>query len=153
MPQNSIFLGDAAQALGFPFLNPYSESGGSDYTHGANFASQGATVKPPDSSNKDWVSQYYLAIQLNRMKTFASKVSKGDKFKQLIIQLFFFFLRLIHHFFVNQNLRLFQSSFTRCIRKINLHHSYRPKWCYRGLGISWRRWGKTESSPSGEWYC
>ncbi|KAL8111248.1 GDSL esterase/lipase At4g01130-like [Apium graveolens] len=65
-----------AQALGFPFLNAYSESGGSDYTHGVNFAAQGATVKPPDSSNKDWVSPYYLAIQLNRMKTYASKVSQ-----------------------------------------------------------------------------
>ncbi|KAL1830327.1 hypothetical protein ACET3Z_008739 [Daucus carota] len=70
-----------AQALGLPSPNPYSQSsggGGADYTHGANFASQGATVKPPDSSNKDWVSKYYLPIQLNQMKTFASSISKGD---------------------------------------------------------------------------
>lgn len=96
-----FFIDGAAQALGLPSPNPYSQSsggGGADYTHGANFASQGATVKPPDSSNKDWVSKYYLPIQLNQMKTFASSISKGDSSRQLVYCLItYIFMLLIYN--------------------------------------------------------
>lgn len=58
-----------AQALGFPFLSPYLQSIGSDYRHGANFATLASTVLLPNTSQfVTGVSPFSLAIQLNQMK-------------------------------------------------------------------------------------
>ncbi|KAI8023629.1 GDSL esterase/lipase [Camellia lanceoleosa] len=73
-----------AQALGLPFLSPYLQSIGSDYRHGANFATLASTVLLPQSSVfVSGLSPFALAIQLNQMKHFKVKVdepkSNGSK--------------------------------------------------------------------------
>ncbi|XP_057439614.1 GDSL esterase/lipase At4g01130-like [Lotus japonicus] len=69
-----------AQALGFPFLSPYLQSIGSDYRHGANFATLASTaLLPHNCLFAGGISPFSLAIQLNQMKQFATKVKEADK--------------------------------------------------------------------------
>ncbi|GFP91454.1 GDSL esterase/lipase at4g01130 [Phtheirospermum japonicum] len=64
-----------AQSLGLPFLSPYLQSIGSDYRHGANFATLASTVRLPHTSLfVTGVSPFSLAIQLNQMKHFKVQV-------------------------------------------------------------------------------
>ncbi|EEF50623.1 GDSL esterase/lipase At4g01130 [Ricinus communis] len=66
-----------AQALGFPFLSPYLQSIGSDYRHGANYATLASTVLMPNTSLfVSGLSPFFLAIQLNQMKEFKVKVEE-----------------------------------------------------------------------------
>lgn len=70
----------AAQALGLPFLSPYLQSIGSDYRHGANYATLASTVLLPNTSLfVTGISPFSLAIQLNQMKEFKVRV---DEFGQ-----------------------------------------------------------------------
>ncbi|XP_052211167.1 GDSL esterase/lipase At4g01130 [Diospyros lotus] len=72
-----------AEALGLPFLSPYLQSIGSDFRHGANFATLASTVLLPNTSLfVTGISPFSLAIQLNQMKQFKARVdghhSKGS---------------------------------------------------------------------------
>ncbi|MQL75154.1 hypothetical protein Taro_007525 [Colocasia esculenta] len=60
-----------AQAIGIPFLSPYLQSIGSNYKHGANYATAASTVLLPNTSVfVSGISPFSLAIQLNQMKQF-----------------------------------------------------------------------------------
>ncbi|KAJ7962514.1 GDSL esterase/lipase [Quillaja saponaria] len=66
-----------AQALGLPFLSPYLQSIGSDYKHGANYATLASTVLLPNTSLfVTGISPFSLAIQLNQMKQFKTRVDE-----------------------------------------------------------------------------
>ncbi|XP_043709155.1 GDSL esterase/lipase At4g01130 [Telopea speciosissima] len=66
-----------AQALGIPFLSPYLQSIGSDFRHGANFATLASTVLLPNTSLfVTGISPFSLAIQLNQMKEFKVRVDE-----------------------------------------------------------------------------
>ncbi|KAL3649579.1 hypothetical protein CASFOL_005982 [Castilleja foliolosa] len=66
-----------AQSLGLPFLSPYLKSIGSDYRHGANFATLASTVRLPQTSLfVTGLSPFSLAIQLNQMKQFKVLVNE-----------------------------------------------------------------------------
>lgn len=66
-----------AQALGLPFLSPYLQSIGSDYHHGANFATLASTVLLPNTSLfVSGLSPFALPIQVNQMKEFKSRVEE-----------------------------------------------------------------------------
>lgn len=70
-------LKTAAQALGLPFLSPYLQSIGSDYTHGVNFATLASTVLLPNTSLfVTGISPFSLAIQINQMKAFKTRVEE-----------------------------------------------------------------------------
>jgi len=71
-----------AQAFGLPFLSPYLQSLGSDFRHGANYASDAGTVLQPNTSlYVTGISPFYLAVQYNQMLDFKVRVldllSKG----------------------------------------------------------------------------
>lgn len=75
-----IYLILAAQAIGIPFLSPYLQSIGSYYKHGANYATLASTVLLPNTSLfVTGISPFSLAIQLNQMKQFATKVKEADQ--------------------------------------------------------------------------
>ncbi|KAL5718847.1 hypothetical protein ACHQM5_011709 [Ranunculus cassubicifolius] len=64
-----------AQAIGIPFLSPYLQSIGSNYKHGANFATAASTVLQPSTSIfVSGISPFYLNVQLNQMKLLKAKV-------------------------------------------------------------------------------
>lgn len=69
-----------AEALGLPYLSPYLQSIGSDYTHGANFATSASTVLLPTTSFfVSGLSPFALQIQLRQMLQFKSKVHDFHK--------------------------------------------------------------------------
>ncbi|XP_057821692.1 GDSL esterase/lipase At4g01130 isoform X1 [Cryptomeria japonica] len=77
-----------AQAFGLPFLSPYLQSLGSDFRHGANYASDAGTVLQPNTSlYVTGISPFYLAVQFNQMKDFKVRaldlLSKGKHFDYL----------------------------------------------------------------------
>ncbi|KAF9602058.1 hypothetical protein IFM89_024825 [Coptis chinensis] len=64
-----------SQALGWPFLSPYLLSIGSNYKHGANYATSASTVLFPNTSLfVSGTSPFSLGIQLNQMKAFKARV-------------------------------------------------------------------------------
>lgn len=70
-----------------PFVSPYLQSIGSDYRHGANFATSASTVLQPTTSLfVSGVSPFYLDVQINQMKQFKARVeefkSQGGNFKK-----------------------------------------------------------------------
>ncbi|KAI3681839.1 hypothetical protein L6452_36644 [Arctium lappa] len=66
-----------AQRLGIPLVSPYLKSIGSDYKHGANFATLASTVLLPKTSLfVSGLSPFALPIQLNQMKNFKAQVDQ-----------------------------------------------------------------------------
>ncbi|KAL3849550.1 hypothetical protein ACJIZ3_011432 [Penstemon smallii] len=73
-----IFVDFLAQGLGFPFISPYIQSIGSDFRHGANFATLGSTaLQPTTSLFTNGVSPFYLAVQINQMKLFKARTEEN----------------------------------------------------------------------------
>ncbi|KAI5073448.1 hypothetical protein GOP47_0011461 [Adiantum capillus-veneris] len=60
-----------AQGLGKPFLSPYLQSVDSNFTHGANFASSGATAR----NIRSVISPFNLHVQINQYKVFKDQVA------------------------------------------------------------------------------
>ncbi|KAH6801001.1 GDSL-like Lipase/Acylhydrolase superfamily protein [Perilla frutescens var. hirtella] len=62
--------------VGIPYLSPYLDSIGSNFKHGANFATGGATIQRP---NESWVangmSPFSLEIQLEHFTQFKDRTS------------------------------------------------------------------------------
>ncbi|KFK30700.1 hypothetical protein AALP_AA6G016400 [Arabis alpina] len=72
-----------AESLGMPFLSPYLQSIGSDFRHGANFATLASTVLLPNTSLfVTGISPFSLAIQLNQMKHFKVIVDESHSSDQ-----------------------------------------------------------------------
>ncbi|XP_061363353.1 GDSL esterase/lipase At4g01130-like [Gastrolobium bilobum] len=70
-----------AQALGLPFLSPYLQSIGSDFRHGANFATSASTVLMPTMSFfVSGLSPFSLEIQHSQLKQFKARV--GEFYQQ-----------------------------------------------------------------------
>ncbi|KAD5317043.1 hypothetical protein R6Q59_032315 [Mikania micrantha] len=64
-----------AERIGIPFLSPYLKSIGSDYRHGANFATLASTVRLPQTSLfVSGLSPFALPIQLKQMRHFKAQV-------------------------------------------------------------------------------
>ncbi|KAG1330376.1 GDSL esterase/lipase [Cocos nucifera] len=73
-----------AQALGLPFLSPYLKSIGSDFRHGANFATLASTVLLPNTSLfVTGISPFSLGIQLNQIKDLKAKVLEPNHYGNL----------------------------------------------------------------------
>lgn len=66
-----------AERIGIPFVSPYLKSIGSDFRHGANFATLASTVLLPQTSLfVSGLSPFALPIQLNQMKHFKAQVDE-----------------------------------------------------------------------------
>ncbi|KAL9326896.1 hypothetical protein ACSQ67_007541 [Phaseolus vulgaris] len=98
-----LILDFLAEALGLPFISPYLQSIGSDYTHGANYATLASTVLLPNTSLfVTGISPFSLAIQLNQMKQFKTQVNEvheqGSKLPSPDI-----FGKSLYTFYIGQN--------------------------------------------------
>ncbi|KAK7338009.1 hypothetical protein VNO77_18604 [Canavalia gladiata] len=92
-----------AQALGLPFLSPYLQSIGSDYKHGANYATLASTVLLPNTSLfVTGISPFSLAIQLNQMKQFKIKADEADE-QGSILPSPEIFGKSLYTFYIGQN--------------------------------------------------
>ncbi|KAL0344049.1 UNVERIFIED_CONTAM: GDSL esterase/lipase [Sesamum angustifolium] len=76
--------------LGLPYLSPYLDSIGSNYRHGANFATGGATImRPNESWFENGVSPFCLEIQVEHYTQFKDKTAylykaKNKSFKKML---------------------------------------------------------------------
>ena len=71
----------SAEGLGKPFLSPYLQAVDSNFTHGANFASSGATAK----NTRSYISPFNLQIQVNQYKVFKDQVALTLEQKGILI--------------------------------------------------------------------
>lgn len=67
-----------ASSLGLPFLHPYLDSLGADFTHGANFANVLATIAPPRSlipvvRPPRGLNPFFLDIQIAQFAQFVNR--------------------------------------------------------------------------------
>lgn len=96
-----------AESLGVPFLSPYLQSIGSDFRHGANFATLASTVLLPNTSLfVSGVSPFSLAIQLNQMKQFKVRVDEfhsSDRQGLHILPPSNIFGKSLYTFYIGQN--------------------------------------------------
>lgn len=103
----------AAQALGLPLLSPYLQSIGSDYKHGANYATMASTVLLPNTSLfVTGVSPFSLSIQLNQMRQFKTQVDQqvdqqGIKYTDSLVPTILFLYTQKEYFFNSIGLYLF----------------------------------------------
>lgn len=99
-----VILDFLAQALGLPFLSPYLQSIGSDYRHGANFATLASTVRLPQTSLfVTGVSPFSLAIQLRQMKEFKVKVDEHHHKGKTNLPSPDIFGKSLYTFYIGQN--------------------------------------------------
>ncbi|XP_024531379.1 GDSL esterase/lipase At3g26430 [Selaginella moellendorffii] len=67
-----------SEALGIPYLSPYFQSVGSNYTYGVNFATAGAT-----SQAVTYISPFSLNVQLNQFREFKQRVLASNGTRNL----------------------------------------------------------------------
>lgn len=83
-----LIIDFAAESLGKPFLSPFLDSLGSNFTHGANFATAGATVRPPNQTQaQSGQSPVSLNVQSTQFADFQRRsqiVRKQGAFRQLL---------------------------------------------------------------------
>lgn len=66
-----------AEKLGLPFLSAYLDSVGSDYLHGANFATGGSTIQPIDGrAFEARLSPISLDVQLLQLQQFKARTNE-----------------------------------------------------------------------------
>ncbi|KAM1111892.1 hypothetical protein ACFX2I_044835 [Malus domestica] len=65
-----------ASHLGLPFLSPYLDSLESNFSHGANFATGGSTIRPSNESmSANGVSLFSLDVQIAQFNQFKSRTT------------------------------------------------------------------------------
>lgn len=99
-----LILDFLAQALGLPFISPYLQSIGSDYRHGANYATLASTVLLPNTSLfVTGISPFSLAIQLNQMKQFKVLVDEHHFSGSSYLPQPDIFAKSLYTFYIGQN--------------------------------------------------
>lgn len=84
--QINFFYSWTVQSFGLPLLSPYLQSIGSDFQHGANYASDAGTALKSDTSlYESGISPFYLDVQVREMADFKVRVleqlPKGMRFE------------------------------------------------------------------------
>ncbi|RDX64152.1 hypothetical protein CR513_57323, partial [Mucuna pruriens] len=68
-----IIIDFIAESFGVPYLGPYLDSLGTNFSHGANFATAGSTIRPLQGLAQLKFSPFNLGIQYTQFKRFKSK--------------------------------------------------------------------------------
>ncbi|CAI9275870.1 unnamed protein product [Lactuca saligna] len=93
-----------AERIRIPFVSPYMKSVGSDYKHGANFATLASTVLLPQTSLfVSGLSPFALPIQLNQMKYFKFQVDELYSQGSSNLPLPDIFGKSLYTFYIGQN--------------------------------------------------
>lgn len=73
-----MFVKFSAQSFGFPFLSAYLDAIGSNFTHGANFATAGSTIRPQNTTFRQYgYSPISLDVQFNEFYEFRRRSQVG----------------------------------------------------------------------------
>jgi phospholipase/lecithinase/hemolysin len=80
-----------AEKLGLPYLNAYLDAVGSNFSHGANFATAGSTIRPQNTTlhQTGGFSPFSLDVQFNQFNDFQRRTqffrnNKGGIYKTLL---------------------------------------------------------------------
>ncbi|XP_077229110.1 GDSL-like Lipase/Acylhydrolase superfamily protein [Tasmannia lanceolata] len=96
-----------ANSFGLPYLNAYLDSVGTNFTHGANFATAGSTIRAQNSTlQQSGFSPFSLDVQTWQYDQFISRsglaIQKGDVFKGLLPKQEYF-SKALYTFDIGQN--------------------------------------------------
>ncbi|KAL6569155.1 hypothetical protein OROHE_003436 [Orobanche hederae] len=96
-----------AESLGLPYLSAYLDALGSNFSHGANFATAGSTIRPQNTTlHQSGFSPFSLNVQYYQFNDFQhrSKIirSQGGVFKRLLPRAEHF-SRALYTFDIGQN--------------------------------------------------
>ncbi|CAI9093038.1 OLC1v1028439C1 [Oldenlandia corymbosa var. corymbosa] len=96
-----------AKRLGLPYLNAYLDSVGSNFSHGANFASAGSTIRPQNTTiSQSGVSPFSLDVQFTQFSDFRLRSQlvrkRGGVFRSLLPEVSDF-RRALYTFDIGQN--------------------------------------------------
>ncbi|VVB04128.1 unnamed protein product [Arabis nemorensis] len=96
-----------AEELGLPYLNAFLDSIGSNFSHGADFATAGSTVRPPNSTiSQGGASPISLDVQLVQFSDFLTRSqlfrSRGRVFEHLLPRKEYF-SQALYTFDIGQN--------------------------------------------------
>ncbi|AES59828.1 GDSL-like lipase/acylhydrolase [Medicago truncatula] len=102
-----IIIDFIAQSFGLPFLSPYLNSLGPNFTHGVNFATAASTIKIPNSIIPNGMfSPFYLRIQYIQFRDFIPRTKfirdQGGVFATLIPKEEYF-SKALYTFDIGQN--------------------------------------------------
>lgn len=96
-----------AESLGLPYLSAYLDSVGSNFSHGANFATAGSTIRPQNTTmSQSGYSPVSLDVQLVQFLEFHRRsqiVRKQGGFFQLLLPEETDFSRALYVFDIGQN--------------------------------------------------
>nr|XP_012570621.1 uncharacterized protein LOC101514585 [Cicer arietinum] len=96
-----------AESFGLPYLSAYLDSLGTNFSHGANFATAGSTIRPPPSIiPQGGYSPFYLDVQYTQFKDFKPRTQfirqQGGIFATLMPKEEYF-QRALYTFDIGQN--------------------------------------------------
>ncbi|GAV87010.1 Lipase_GDSL domain-containing protein [Cephalotus follicularis] len=96
-----------AEYLGLPFLSAYLDSVGSNFSHGANFATAGSTIRPQNTTlRQSGFSPISLDVQFNEFSDFHRRSqivrSRGGVFEKLLPKAEYF-SHALYTFDIGQN--------------------------------------------------
>ncbi|GAB2220449.1 hypothetical protein Drorol1_Dr00008100 [Drosera rotundifolia] len=97
----------AAQGLGVPYLSAYLDAVGSNFSHGANFATWASTIRPQNITlNRGGFSPISLNVQWNQFYQFQSRTqyfrSQGGVYEELLPKAEYF-SEALYTFDIGQN--------------------------------------------------
>ncbi|ESW13035.1 hypothetical protein PHAVU_008G162300 [Phaseolus vulgaris] len=96
-----------AQSLGLPYISAYLDSLGTNFSHGANFATSASTIRPPPSVLPEGgFSPFYLDVQYTQFREFKPRTQfirhQGGIFASLMPQKDYF-RKALYTFDIGQN--------------------------------------------------
>ncbi|KAK7301373.1 hypothetical protein RJT34_12236 [Clitoria ternatea] len=102
-----IILDFIAQSFRLPYLSAYLDSLGTNFSHGANFATFGSTINPPKGIiPRGSFSPFYLGVQYSQFKNFKTKTQfirrQGGVFATLMPKKEYFH-KALYTFDIGQN--------------------------------------------------
>ncbi|KAI3816768.1 hypothetical protein L1987_16472 [Smallanthus sonchifolius] len=98
-----------AQSLGLPYLSAYLDALGSNFTHGANFATAGSTIRPQNTTlHQSGFSPFSLNVQWYQFNDFHRRVRtflthKDDQVFKKLMPKTKYFSRALYTFDIGQN--------------------------------------------------
>ncbi|KAL3835620.1 hypothetical protein ACJIZ3_010356 [Penstemon smallii] len=96
-----------AERLGLPYLSAFLDSIGSNFNHGANFATAGSTIRPQNTTiSQSGYSPFDLNVQLAQYSDFLKRsqiIRKREGFFQKLLPEEDYFSRALYTFDIGQN--------------------------------------------------
>ena len=76
-PHLQNFINFAAESVKLPYLSAYLNSLGTNFLHGANFATGGSTIGKPNETIYEYgISPFFLGMQITQFNQFKARTKE-----------------------------------------------------------------------------